>query len=46
MGICVSKEQKELQQKNDAIDNQIKREQIDMQTEVKMLLLGKENMFV
>jgi hypothetical protein len=46
MGICDSKEQREIQQKNNVIDSQIKRKQIEMLTEVKMLLLGKENMLL
>ncbi|KXS08923.1 guanine nucleotide binding protein, alpha subunit, partial [Gonapodya prolifera JEL478] len=40
MGMCQSAEEKEGKRKNDEIENELRKEQIKMRNEVKMLLLG------
>ncbi|CAI2170950.1 7173_t:CDS:2 [Funneliformis geosporum] len=40
MGCCLSQEEKEGRQRNDEIENQLKRDRLSMRNEVKMLLLG------
>lgn len=40
MGCCMSQEEKEGRQRNDEIENQLRRDRLSMRNEVKMLLLG------
>ncbi|CAB4482083.1 guanine nucleotide binding protein, alpha subunit [Rhizophagus irregularis] len=40
MGCCMSQEEKAGRQRNDEIENQLKRDRLSMRNEVKMLLLG------
>lgn len=40
MGCCMSAEDKEKKRKNDEIENQLKKEKLNLRNEVKMLLLG------
>lgn len=42
MGCCVSQVDKESRTRNEAIENQLRRDRIKMRNEVKMLLLGKD----
>lgn len=42
MGCCQSNEVHDGKARNEEIDNQIKRDKLNMRNEVKMLLLGKE----
>ena len=40
MGCCISQEDKESRSRNEAIENQLRRDRLQMRNEVKMLLLG------
>ncbi|KAJ1563965.1 guanine nucleotide-binding protein subunit alpha, partial [Nowakowskiella sp. JEL0078] len=40
MGCCLSADEKELRKRNDDIENQLKKERLNLRNEVKMLLLG------
>jgi len=42
MGCCISQEDKEGRSRNEDIENQLRRDRMQMRNEVKMLLLGKE----
>lgn len=42
MGCCISQEDKEGRNRNEAIENQLRRDRMQMRNEVKMLLLGKK----
>jgi guanine nucleotide-binding protein G(i) subunit alpha len=42
MGCCQSTEDIEGRQRNDEIDNQLKKDRINMKSEIKMLLLGED----
>lgn len=44
MGCCQSTEDIEGRQRNDEIDNQLKKDRINMKSEIKMLLLGEGSM--
>lgn len=41
MGICTSAEEKEKKERNDQIENELRKEKLNQRNEVKMLLLGK-----
>ena len=41
MGCCISQDDKESRSRNEAIENQLRRDRMQMRNEVKMLLLGK-----
>lgn len=41
MGCCISQEDKEGRVRSEAIENQLRRDRMQMRNEVKMLLLGK-----
>ncbi|KAF9897318.1 guanine nucleotide-binding protein subunit alpha, partial [Lobosporangium transversale] len=40
MGCCLSQDDKESRSRNEAIENQLRRDRMQMRNEVKMLLLG------
>jgi guanine nucleotide-binding protein subunit alpha len=46
MGCCQSTEDIEGRQRNDEIDNQLKKDRINMKSEIKMLLLGEDSNIV
>lgn len=45
MGCCQSTEDIEGRQRSDEIDSQLKRDRMNMKSEIKMLLLGKSSAF-
>lgn len=45
MGCCQSTEDIEGRQRSDEIDSQLKRDRMNMKSEIKMLLLGKSSSF-